>query len=154
MRAAKLTSLLIFSCIPCISNGEDFYWLRNSSPIKYQSAPEACKNGYTFTTPEIKYKTFVLANNSERQVGCIWDASTVGGGPNYPYGGASRSATNCPADWPFNNTTLGECSNSNQKGSPPPMTCTGNPLNIAVGNKFQREDDFKSTVSPSLRFSR
>lgn len=154
MKATNLTSALMILFIPCISNGEDFVWHRNASLINYQSAPEACQKGYTFSTSEIKYKTFILANGSERQISCIWDASTVGGGPNYIYGEAARFGTNCPTDRPFNNTTLGECSNSNQKGSPPPMTCTGNPINIAVGNKFQREDDFKSTASPSLSFSR
>lgn len=43
---------------------------------------------------------------------------------------------------------------SKNKGTPPPNTCTGNPINLAIGNKFQRETDFSSSSSPLLRFDR
>lgn len=43
---------------------------------------------------------------------------------------------------------------SKNKGTPPPKTCTANPINLAVGNKFQRETDFSSLSSPLLTFDR
>jgi YD repeat-containing protein len=43
---------------------------------------------------------------------------------------------------------------SKNKGAPPPESCQFNPINIAVGNKYQNETDFQSATSPHLGFTR
>lgn len=57
------------------------------------------------------------------------------------------------------NLTNGSCSNDEQKG-PPPHSCsaasplTGNPINFAIGNKFQTETDYASGGNSELNFTR
>lgn len=43
---------------------------------------------------------------------------------------------------------------SKNNGAPPPESCQGNPINVAVGNKYQAEVDYVSAVSPNLSFAR
>jgi len=52
------------------------------------------------------------------------------------------------------NVATGNCGYDEQKGTPPPYSCAGNPINIAVGNKFQVENDFQSASDSNLVFSR
>jgi YD repeat-containing protein len=59
----------------------------------------------------------------------------------------------CPLPSVFNQST-GNCGNEEQKGSPPAYSCAGNPINIAIGNKFQVENDFKSASDSNLTFTR
>ena len=59
----------------------------------------------------------------------------------------------CPLPSVFNQST-GNCGNEEQKGSPPAYSCAGNPINIAIGNKFQVENDFTSASDSNLVFSR
>lgn len=47
-----------------------------------------------------------------------------------------------------------EVTQSKNKGTPPQESCQGNPINIAVGNKYQIEVDYASALSPHLRFER
>ncbi|WP_095101697.1 DUF6531 domain-containing protein [Pseudomonas sp. Irchel 3A5] len=52
------------------------------------------------------------------------------------------------------NVSTGECGSDEQKGTPPPETCIGNPINIAVGNKFQTEVDYQTLPTGGLVFAR
>ncbi|MBX8473475.1 DUF6531 domain-containing protein [Pseudomonas capsici] len=42
------------------------------------------------------------------------------------------------------NVATARCGNDEQKGAPPPESCVGNPISLAVGNKFQVELDYKA----------
>jgi YD repeat-containing protein len=64
-----------------------------------------------------------------------------------------RSGDSCRPET-LSNPTTGECSLDPQKGPPPPQSCTGNPINIAIGNKFQTENDYSAGSSSSLNFTR
>ncbi|WP_141230196.1 DUF6531 domain-containing protein [Pseudomonas sp. Irchel 3A5] len=52
------------------------------------------------------------------------------------------------------NVSTAECGNDEQKGAPPPESCIGNPINFAIGNKFQSEVDYRSLAPSGLGFSR
>ncbi len=52
------------------------------------------------------------------------------------------------------NFSSGACGNDEQKGVPPPDSCVGNPINIAVGNKFQVEVDYQSNTAGGPSFIR
>ncbi|QHF11178.1 RHS repeat protein [Pseudomonas syringae UB303] len=69
------------------------------------------------------------------------------------YVGVERKGSNCPIGR-FSNDTLGVCNNDEQKGAPPPDSCVGNPINAAVGNKFQLEVDYQFKVGGGSVFSR
>lgn len=55
-----------------------------------------------------------------------------------------------------NNPITAECTNDEQKG--PPETCpsaaAGNPINFAIGNKFQTETDYRAGANSTLSFVR
>ncbi|MGY2224944.1 DUF6531 domain-containing protein [Pseudomonas gingeri] len=76
--------------------------------------------------------------------------------PGYP-GLSIHSGTfnvnKCLAPYIYNESTA-NCGNDEQKGMPPAYSCAGNPINIAIGNKFQVESDFTSVADSSLAFSR
>jgi YD repeat-containing protein len=59
----------------------------------------------------------------------------------------------CAPNTSYNEIT-GECTLDPQKG--PPNTCNsaGNPINFAIGNKFQSEGDYSSGSSSALNFTR
>ena len=59
----------------------------------------------------------------------------------------------CPTGRIYNKTT-GECTFSANKGTPPPLACVQNPINITIGNKFQKIDDIKENGENSIEFSR
>jgi hypothetical protein len=52
------------------------------------------------------------------------------------------------------NVSTASCGNDEQKGSPSMLSCVGNPINTAIGNKFQQEVDFQPLVNGSPSFSR
>jgi hypothetical protein len=54
----------------------------------------------------------------------------------------------------FYNVSTAECGLDEQKGSPPLESCVGNPINIAIGNKFQQETDYLPQVADGPSFSR
>jgi hypothetical protein len=59
----------------------------------------------------------------------------------------------CGEDSTYNVAT-GRCGLDEQKGSPPLESCVGNPINIAIGNKFQQETDYLPQVADRPSFSR
>ncbi|NWC00540.1 RHS repeat protein [Pseudomonas gingeri] len=59
-----------------------------------------------------------------------------------------RSGDSCAAD------ATADCDTEEQKGAPPTLSCVGNPINIAIGNKYQREDDYVPVGGPNRGFSR
>jgi YD repeat-containing protein len=52
------------------------------------------------------------------------------------------------------NPTTGSCNNDEQKGAPEERVCKGNPINIAIGNKFQYEPDYSAGGASSLNLAR
>ena len=64
-----------------------------------------------------------------------------------------REGDHCEPFTTYNPTT-DICSNAPQKGPPEEKLCKGNPINIAIGNKFQVETDYSSNSGPALGFSR
>jgi len=52
------------------------------------------------------------------------------------------------------NPTIGSCNNDEQKGAPEERVCKGNPINIAIGNKFQYEPDYSAGGASSLKLAR
>ncbi|MEX5570344.1 DUF6531 domain-containing protein [Pseudomonas syringae] len=59
----------------------------------------------------------------------------------------------CSAPEIFNVSTA-SCGIDEQKGMPSPESCAGNPINLAVGNKFQAETDYNSGSTGSFAFAR
>ncbi|MGY2224945.1 DUF6531 domain-containing protein [Pseudomonas gingeri] len=78
--------------------------------------------------------------------------SIIGYNP-YVFATASFYINKCHAPSVFNVSTA-TCGNDEQKGAPPAYSCAGNPINIAIGNKFQVENDFQSASDSNLVFSR
>jgi YD repeat-containing protein len=66
---------------------------------------------------------------------------------------ATRYGNACAAGSTTNPTT-GGCDRDEQKGPPPPQSCKGSPINIAIGNKFQSESDYSAVGASSLSFTR
>lgn len=86
---------------------------------------------------------------------CFWchpKGTCYRGQPGYGFS-AVRNGDSCPKG-KFYNKTTGECGFDQQKGPPPPESCKGNPINIAIGNKYQREIDYSASVNTGLSFSR
>lgn len=52
------------------------------------------------------------------------------------------------------NVSTGECGSDEQKGFPSIEDCVGNPINIAIGNKFQSEIDYQSFSTGAPYFER
>lgn len=52
------------------------------------------------------------------------------------------------------NRSTQTCGHDEQKGIPAPDSCVGNPINIAVGNKYQNETDYRSFVGGGVEFAR
>lgn len=63
-----------------------------------------------------------------------------------------RTGTGCSEGKTFNPST-GACGFDEQKGAPSPMSCAGNPVNLTIGNKYERVQDYSST-GQDLGFSR
>ncbi|WP_211241559.1 DUF6531 domain-containing protein [Cystobacter fuscus] len=66
----------------------------------------------------------------------------------------SGSVGGCSATDTMTITYDPEVTQAKNKGAPPPESCHGNPINTAIGNKYQIESDYQSTTSPGLRFER
>ncbi|WAB94752.1 MULTISPECIES: DUF6531 domain-containing protein [Pseudomonas] len=66
----------------------------------------------------------------------------------------SGSAGSCSASDTMTVTYDPEVTQAKNKGEPPPETCIGNPINLAVGNKYQREVDYLDKSSPLMEFAR
>ncbi|MBM0140223.1 RHS repeat protein [Pseudomonas cannabina pv. alisalensis] len=52
------------------------------------------------------------------------------------------------------NKSTRECGLDEQKGTPPVNSCVGNPINVAVGNKFQVETDYQFANAGGMSFVR
>jgi YD repeat-containing protein len=65
----------------------------------------------------------------------------------------NRHGNACPMTSQINPTT-GPCNNDEQKGPPQENACAGNPINFAIGNKFQTESDYSASSNSLLSFSR
>jgi len=63
-----------------------------------------------------------------------------------------RAGTGCSAGKTFNPST-GACGFDEQKGAPAPMSCTGNPINLTIGNKYEKIQDYTSATH-DLEFTR
>ncbi|SIR04075.1 YD repeat-containing protein, partial [Aquipseudomonas alcaligenes] len=64
-----------------------------------------------------------------------------------------RGGNSCPPETIYNEIT-GECALDPQKGPPNACNSAGNPINFAIGNKFQAETDYSAKGSSALSFTR
>lgn len=125
----------------------DYYWVVwfNDS-LHFSSAFEACSQ---FEIPGVdEVVEFVMYNPAGAR--CTYKRIMDG---NLGYVGTDRRGDTCPLGR-LSNDTLGICSNDEQKGAPPPDSCAGNPINIAIGNKFQLEVDYQPKIFGYPDFSR
>lgn len=156
--------LLISLCTSQSSDAEEYYWRMHSFNYNYNlstvdhfsSAVLVCaalandskiyggwaKAGvYTYSPLALDYGNclikFKAANGSPQTT-----TSTIL---------INRYGSSCSI-FSNSNPTTGACDKDEQKG-PPEKTCAGNPINFAIGNKFQTEADY-SASSSSLSFVR
>lgn len=145
-----------------IAHADNYYWrfhsLGGDWPIRY-SADDACRTatgiGWTFSRTERYYDTLYLCYFKNLE------------GHEFQYYTANRGGTSCPEDSVYNMDTgacdcaeggtvseAGACpSDGPDKGPPPPEGCTGNPINITNGNKYQVEHDFSAPISLSRYYN-
>lgn len=131
--------------ISSIANAEIFSWkatLQNVGVGYGATATQACINIMDIAISQgYKYKFVRYRANNESNGSCLYvctHAHCTGQAP-YPYT-ADRSGTTCPTGTTYN-LTKGECGNDREKGTPPAIGCVGNPISLAVGNKFQVVND-------------
>ena len=71
-----------------------------------------------------------------------------------PDGGQSTGATTCGCESGFNEAQNGigeaSCLKETDKGSGPPKPCCGNPINPSNGNKFERQEIYRSAQGLSF----
>ncbi|MEE4719031.1 DUF6531 domain-containing protein [Pseudomonas alliivorans] len=67
---------------------------------------------------------------------------------------AGECISNCASVNKTLNKSTRECGQDEQKGTPPIDSCAGNPINIAAGNKFQVETDYKYADGGGVSFAR
>ena len=65
----------------------------------------------------------------------------------------ARGGNSCPPDT-IHDEISGECTLDPQKGPPDACNSAGNPINFAIGNKFQSEIDYSPGSSSALKFTR
>lgn len=137
----------------------EYSWHKGNtdSDRAFQSADAACK--HLAETATLNYGELIAYEAFLTRPGYAWCYYTYSRGGFFPgqtFFGTShvyRKGDSCPPNMRYNATT-GACAKDEEKGPPPPGGCAGNPINIAVGNKFQAETDYQSTSAPALRFSR
>lgn len=139
-----LVTMFIF-LISSIANAEVFSWkatLQNVGVGYGGTATQACVNIMDVAISQgYKYKFVGYRAVNESNGSCLYvctHAHCAGQAP-YPYT-ANRSGTTCPAGTTYN-LTKGECGNDREKGAPSAIGCVGNPISLAVGNKFQAVND-------------
>ncbi|MCP8467468.1 DUF6531 domain-containing protein [Pseudomonas sp. ZM23] len=144
------------------ASAEDYYWRSTANTEITGSTPEeVCWNFFTWYKAYYSYdKRFNIVYKGSEYRGpdhsalCFVGVYEIG----RPQVGAytsysTRDGAGCSLDKKYN-PTKGGCTRDEQKGIPDSKSCAANPINIAIGNKFQIETDYRSENSPSLNFSR
>ena len=183
MKKIAILPALTILCFAQTSNAVDYYWVSNwgSSYGKFSTPEEACKDAlddynWRGIDPSKDPDGRGVESITNRFMTLYYPAKRYP----YPYylcGGtfnfidpdrpsrvskgisaAYRRGDECPPGTSHNDTT-GECTNDRNKGD----SCgidkdsspnKGNPINIAIGNKFQKEIDLKSGGNSYLTFWR
>jgi len=150
-RTVALTTLSLL----CASQafGEPYYWFDNNRTAKYSSALAACAG----TMAEIPFNAIVrqpaVLPYTDVAYFCKWQTYDPYDGNWYDQGYSGtifvyRYGDSCASD------ATADCDTQPQKGSPPALSCVGNPINIAIGNKYEAEDDYVPADKTSRGFSR
>jgi hypothetical protein len=147
--ATIVGGLIFLWCAFC--RASEYYWVADNDfgNTHYASPYQACasfKTSWYYCAPgmiEPYASSFMMINHIYRTEG------------NGPIGGVTfyRQGESCAANKTYNYTS-GMCGSDEQKGAPPLESCVGNPINIAIGNKFQQETDYSPQVAGSPSFSR
>ena len=125
----------------------DFYWWdwygnRYATPVEACSDPGGMTTHPGYVGVRVKQETFDRYQ--------CWHFY-VPYGEWYTNGGVRRFGDRCPLGKIYNAET-GLCGSGKDKGKP--QVCTGNPINVAVGNKYQQEVDYSPGGSSALEFQR
>lgn len=115
----------------------------------YPTAYAACEKAMSFY--EGIKKNLTVGPYSDVDKNCAWLTYYPFDGGWYswwPYVYVHRYGDSCPAD------ATADCDTEEQKGVPPALSCVGNPINIAIGNKFETEEDYRSKSDGGGEFVR
>jgi YD repeat-containing protein len=141
-------SLLIFSCR---AFSEPYYWIvDNWSDTRYSSLSAACDS---IATANIKCVAGPVVPYYNQYVMSVSQIYALNDGHHVTSMSIYRWGDSCP-DGAIYNPTAGSCGHDSQKGTPPILACQGNPINIAVGNKFQTERDIELLENTNMYFER
>jgi YD repeat-containing protein len=123
---------LLNSGMPASQRNQHIVSLKYHSPTQY-----LCYQAYEYY-------------NDHPLVGGVWQTIYIKGATEI-----RRFGTSCQSDKNTNPTT-GSCNDDEQKGpsNSCPSSFDGNPINFAVGNKFQAETDYSAGGNSLLSFSR
>lgn len=180
--AAGVVFLILTSALMSFSqaaSAEDYYWVmgywRNNGTTTYRSSsPDLiCKEYVKFQTAHFATYDVIgtrLTYENTKLISikpsarpdvfvCEWSWDNYNRKTRYFVGTTiqlsetGRIGSTCPLYTKYN-ATLGTCSNDAQKGAPPENSCAGNPINFAIGNKFQSESDYQASTNSPLSFTR
>ena len=173
-----LLTLFISALVPLQTKATEYYWSSAQVPsMKFSTGKEACN--YLLSTYHIGREEHIhpISNYTMKYVdpGPSFEPRYYCGGlvtyinpetqPMYSetWATAMRWGNACPIEKKLNPST-GECTQDSEKGSPPtlchsrtsshPNQIAGNPINFAIGNKFQTERDHLSINNSPLYFTR
>ncbi|MGY2224946.1 RHS repeat domain-containing protein [Pseudomonas gingeri] len=149
-RVAALTTLSFLCASQAFA--EPYYWFNNNRTAKYPSALAACAGSMIVWSDLTPVRNPRVIPYTDVAYHCIWQQY-------YPFDGnwydqdanlyyVYRYGDSCGPD------ATADCDTQPQKGSPPVLSCVGNPINIAIGNKYEAEDDYVSPDQSSRGFSR
>src|SRR5450830_491111 len=163
MRAVVII-LLFLGC--SAANGQDYsVWKTGYIPGAYQTPRQACDFLYSpYWWGADPNETFVPfydpQNNAYFNDGTVYRCKLSSA--LYPtfFGSATLETISCP-DGASYDYGKADCGFSRQKGNPnEPLLCNnpsskvGNPINVATGNKYEEEQDFKVGTVDLIFFSR
>jgi YD repeat-containing protein len=160
-----MLSLASFIILPNIVYAEIYSWNSNAGLGRpYFLTPDAaCIDAFTrqsgarpgdYVSGVFWHYEGSKIEGDNRLFGCYWSQSNI----NFKsvagrYSYVARYGDSCSPNTQYKPST-GECINGQQKGPPPPLACTGNPINTANGNKFQAEIDSPSSNLSNMQFTR
>ena len=152
-RSSVFFLFVFFSLVcPRVVLATPYTWHTEFFSPPYPSAIAACEsimNNYTVYGPMKDPKVFPYSDDALR---CHWQAysqfSDSWHEDNWSVVFVYRHGDSCGPD------ATADCDTQPQKGAPPALSCVGNPINVAIGNKYETEDDYVSTDKTSRGFSR
>lgn len=154
-------SVVLLVLLSEVVSAEDYYW--KYMDVRFKTLHETCvyidayKGPTSWRVHSSNYTYYTHSEMINKSQGrCMGVTVNAHGVSQRNLGQLTRFGDGCPADSTYNPST-GSCSNDSQKGAPPspcsqgPSTYGGNPINFAVGNKYQEEIDYSIN---GLKFSR